>query len=170
MSINLKKLRKFSFLSVQQVTKKLDTFVQATIVVSFSLMALLSLFSILTRWFTISFLWIDPLIRHLILIISFLGAYLAIVKNKNIKIELFSEKLQSKWKDSFIAFLCSATCFYLYLGSYNFFLIERTYGKTELLGLHSSLLVAIVPVGFILLSIRFLFASINHIDESHNDE
>ncbi len=140
--------------------KKIDCYFESIlkwgVVIVFSLMCLLSMVAIISRWFQMSLLWIDPVIRHLILIICFLGCSLAIGENKNIKIELLSKKIKSKYVSILSKLICSVTCFILFKGAYEFFQTEMKYGRVELLGLHSSALVSIVPIGFLFLAFRYL--------------
>ena len=40
-------------------------------------MLFFTLFNIVARWFGMSFLWIDPLVRHMVFLSAFMGAVMA---------------------------------------------------------------------------------------------
>ena len=75
----------------------IDRFIEKTcrglLIVSVMAMLVLSLMTILLRFFSITFLWMDPLVRHLVFFATFLGAILAAGKGEHIS---FNLKFQSR--------------------------------------------------------------------------
>ena len=64
-------------------------------------MLIISTLSIFLRWFQVSFLWTDPLVRHLVFITAFLGGSLATGANNHIRIDLAGklfEKFDAKYQ------------------------------------------------------------------------
>lgn len=132
---------------------------------------ILCLFVILTlavgaiffRWAGMSFLWLEPLVRHLVFLSAFLGGSLASRKGVHIRIDLFTklvEKSSSKilhWvHQNLISLFCTLTLIGLLEASWAFYLTEKEFGGGALLGLHSSHLVFIIPFGVGLILLRFM--------------
>jgi len=148
--------------------KKVDSFFEAIskwgVLITVILMLGLSLSSIILRWTGYSFHWIDPLVRHLVLIAAFFGGSLATGMKQNIKIDLMSRYLENKklpklkyYLDQSVTFFSLVIVGFMAKASWNFYKDELEYGKKVFFGIHSSSLVAIIPVGFILIAIRLLF-------------
>ncbi|MBT3235109.1 MAG: TRAP transporter small permease [Bdellovibrionales bacterium] len=134
------------------------------LVVVVGLMLLLSVFTILLRWFEIGPMWADPLIRHLVFISIFLGGVLATGRRTHIGIDVLPRMLEQKKNyrllgliQRLIALVCTVTLIWLAKAGYDFSLIEMQYGKEAFLGIHSGFLVSIIPVGLIFISYRFFF-------------
>lgn len=132
----------------------------------FAVFAMLSLsvLNIVMRWFGSSYLWIDPLVRHLVFASAFLGGVLATGRGTHIGIEILPKILETqegqekklKLIKAFIALVSCAVIFWLVKASYTFFLSELQYGKEAFLGIHSGALVTIIPIGFFIIGVRFL--------------
>lgn len=123
----------------------------------------LAVMSIFLRWGGVSPHWLEPLIRHLVFLSAFLGGSLATSKGAHIKVDLLThvvENAKSKvfhWlHKNIIALFCFITTLVLTKASYDFFSVEKEFGGEAFLGLHSSLLVAMIPLGMGLISVRFL--------------
>ena len=59
-------------------------------------MMILSITGIVLRWFNIAFLWIDPLVRHLVFICTFLGGAIATGRGTHIGIDIIGRLLESR--------------------------------------------------------------------------
>jgi TRAP-type C4-dicarboxylate transport system permease small subunit len=132
------------------------------IILSLALILGLAVFSIILRWLGMSPLWLEPLIRHLVFISAFFGGSLATSKGVHIKVDILThliEKSSSKvlrWlHTNLIAFFCFLTTLILLKSSWDFYLMEKEFGAEAFLGIHSSYLVAIIPAGVGLISLRF---------------
>lgn len=119
--------------------------------------------SILLRWFGMSPMWLEPMIRHVVFLSAFLGGSLATSKGAHIKVDLLSHLMEASkskiihWMHrNLVALFCLVTTIVLAKASYDFFLVEREFGSVAFLGLHSSYLVAIIPFGMGLIALRFL--------------
>lgn len=148
--------------------KKLDDYLDKIsfygIVLAVSLMLLLTVLNIVLRWFNTSILWVDPLVRHLVFLSAFLGGALATGKDNHIRIDLASKLLENLkkpklkvWVDRIIYIITMGTTIYLAKAGMDFAKIELEFGKVAFLGLHSGVLVAIIPFGMGLISLRYLF-------------
>ena len=137
---------------------------KALLVCALALVITLSLLGIVLRWFDISFLWWEPLIRHLVFAAAFLGGLLATGKKGHISIDLVTRYLKSsgrpvclRWVERLIFTVSFVALFVLTKISWDFVLLEAEYGKEAFLGIHSRFLVAIIPVGACLIGLRFFY-------------
>ncbi len=133
------------------------------IVSSLLLILFLAVLSIVFRWMGMSPLWLEPLIRHLVFISAFFGGSLATSRGVHIKVDILTHLIEKspsrvlRWVHSnLIALFCFVTTLVLMKASWDFYLVEKEFGTEAFLGIHSSLLVAIIPAGVGLISVRFL--------------
>lgn len=129
------------------------------LIVSISAMLSLTLLNIVLRWFEISIMWIDPLVRHLVFLAAFLGGCIAAGEDQHIKIDILSRVLKSKKSkkilDIFLSLLSFVAAGFLIYAGIGLFNVEAEFGKEVFLGIHSKLLVGIIPLGATLMGIRF---------------
>jgi len=149
-----------AFNKLDQLIEKTSSALLVAAVIS---MLGLSVFSIVLRWFQTSMLWIDPLVRHLVFLTAFLGGVLATGRGTHIGIDILGRYLESAHRQHLlvvvkrlISLASFGTLLWLVKASIDFVLMELKYGKVSFLGLHSGWLVAIIPFGFALMSLRFL--------------
>ena len=141
----------------------LEKFSRLGLILSLFVILGLAVSSIVLRWMGSSPLWIEPMVRHMVFLSAFFGGSLATSKGVHIKIDVLThllDKTSSRiihWlhKNS-IAFFCLVVSTALMKASYDFYLVEKEYGSPAFLDIHSSMLVAIVPFGMGLISLRFL--------------
>lgn len=126
------------------------------------LILILAVSSILLRWIGLSPLWLEPFIRHLVFLSAFLGGSIATSKGVHIKVDLlthFVEKSPSKifyWLNkNLVTCFCFLTSVILTKASWDFYLVEKEFGASAFLKIHSSYLVGIIPFGMLLISLRF---------------
>jgi len=127
----------------------------------------LTLLNIILRSFQETLLWIEPLVRHLVFLSCFLGASLASGENKHIRIDLLT-KFMEQFQDSiypkvlkvFINFVSLIIIYFLIKSGLNFYDVETEYSSEVFLGIGSEMLVLIIPVGFGVIFIQTLLASI----------
>lgn len=149
--------------ALKSIDKFIDSVGSLTLFVVLMLLLFLSVALIVLRWFNLSFLWAEPLLRHLVFFSIFMGGVLATGKGAHIGIDLVSKFLESKklyhWQ-SWIARLVLAatlvTLIWLTATSLNFVQVEADYPKEVFWGISSPYLVAIIPLGFLLIAVRTL--------------
>ena len=145
------------------IDKFIDSLSKSILLVNLFFMLTLTLLGIILRWFNQTFLWIEPLVRHLVFFTAFLGGVLATGKRGHIGIDLLSKYLENKWpklliwQSRVVNISCSLSLLWLTFASYSFFKVEVIYGKEAFLGIHSSVLVFIIPFGLSLCSYRFFY-------------
>ena len=130
----------------------LDKFCTWSLFVCLGIMIFLTLLNIILRWFSTTILWVEPLVRQLVFVSAFLGGALATGSRSHIAIDLVGRVLDAlelrKFKkilDIVIVVFCIFAVFWLAYAGYQFVLVEIEYGKEAFLGIHSSVLVGIVP-------------------------
>jgi TRAP-type C4-dicarboxylate transport system permease small subunit len=104
-------------------------------------------------------IWVDPLLRHLVLWIALLGASTAIRENRHIRIDVLlpylSPPLQRHIRGG-IEFFSAAICFLLVSPAIRFLKIDYQAGKILALGIPLWVSQAVLPVMMLVLAIRFL--------------
>lgn len=109
--------------------------------------------------------WSEPLVRLLVLWLTFLGASLITRENKHIKIDLFSTLLPNKWRPirefilSIVCVIISAKMLFVCSG---YVKIEMQFGGTLFLSFPSWIGELILPVGFALILFRFFVKTIDN--------
>jgi TRAP-type C4-dicarboxylate transport system permease small subunit len=164
----------FKFINLMD--KWLEKATSHTLVVTILVMLLFSVFSIVIRFFNFSFLWMEPFVRHLVFLSIFLGGIVATGKGTHIGIDIIGKYLEGKGLHSvksFVSFISNTisfiTLFWLSYASIGFIKVEQEFGKEVFFGIHSSVLVMIIPVGFSLIATRFMVASLNYFNKSHKN-
>jgi TRAP-type C4-dicarboxylate transport system permease small subunit len=148
---------------IKKIDSLLDKISFYGIVVAVLLMLSLTVLNIVLRWFNTSILWIDPLVRHLVFLSAFLGGSLATGKDNHIRIDLASKALESMnkpalkiWVERFIYIVTLIALVLLTKAGVDFTKMELEFGKNVFLGLHSGVLVSIIPFGMGLIGLRYL--------------
>ncbi len=133
--------------------------IQGLLVLGIVSLIIIGMLGIVFRWMGQSPLWIDPLVRHLVLLVAFLGATLASGSLQHIKIDVFSHFIDKSpaWIkiliERWVQLVTTIITGYLSYASYQFFLIEKEYPQPSFLGLESHHLVFIIPFGFFLVTL-----------------
>lgn len=146
--------------------KKLDWIVEkmSSYVLIASILAILfcSSLSIILRWFHINLTWIDPFVRHLVLLGTFLGGVVATGRGNHIGIDLISKILEVKGYEHarvivnrVILLSSGIVILWLIKAGLEFTKVEMEFSKIEFWGINSGQLVAMIPIGLGLIGIRF---------------
>ncbi len=117
----------------------------------------LSFSQVLLRQFQGGLLWADPLIRHMVLWIAFLGGALATAKGQHIAIDALGRLARGKVK-VFLHLLSSLlgllVCLLLARAGWTFLEFEQ--GGPAIAGIPRSFVLAVIPWGFALIAFHFL--------------
>lgn len=134
------------------------------LVICVALMLTLSVFAIVMRWFETSFLWMEPFVRHLVFLSTFLGGVVATGRGTHIAIDVLNKKIEMSGPDwakrlslRIMNFASGAALIWLVRASWQFMNIELEYGHEVFWGIHSGVLVGIIPFGLSLIAYRFMF-------------
>jgi len=146
------------------ITRAFDQSARAVLLASLVGMLGLSLLGIVLRWTGSSLMWIDPVVRHLVIVAAFAGGILAVGKKSHIRIDLLSKPMEFAppamriLVERILSLVTALVTAALAWSAWLFYLSEKEYGSAGLLGLHSSSLVIIFPLGWGLLALRWLLA------------
>ena len=120
----------------------------------------LSIFQIVLRnVFDAGYIWIDPLLRALVLWLAFLGAIAAAARGRHIAIDVVSRSLRPRARRLLARFVCliaGAICVALADAGYAYLGLEREFQATAFLGLPTWAVQSVLFFGFGLLAFRFL--------------
>ena len=124
-----------------------------------ALLLILSFGQILCRnLFEITFLWVEPLARHLVMWTGFLGALVATREGKHIRIDVLLRFLPGPrrgWAELVGELVAAALCGVLSWVAVDFVTDERCYGGTGPLDLPTWVLQLIFPLCFGLMTCRY---------------
>lgn len=113
---------------------------------------------VLRNFFNSGITWADPLVRHLVLWVGFIGASVATKDDSHLAIDLVSRFLP-KWLKKPTAMFVHAgsavVCGFLAQASYKFVMGEREMHDMLMPGVPTWWAIAIIPIGFGLMSLRF---------------
>lgn len=136
----------------------------ALLVISVALMLGLSVLAIVLRWFETSFLWLEPFVRHLVFLSTFLGGVIATGRGTHIAIDVLAKKIEHDGPDWLkklnVRILNAAACaslVWLIKASWEFTQIELEYGREVFWNIHSGVLVGLIPFGLSLIAYRFFY-------------
>lgn len=114
---------------------------------------------VLRNFFDSGFVWIDPLLRSLVLWITFLGALAATSRGRHIAIDAVSRVLPPSRRGTLARATClmaGLICVGLANAGYEYIGVEKQFEAHAFLGLPIWAVQIILPVGFALLAFRFL--------------
>lgn len=148
------------------IIKKCDVMLEkaTTYLLVASVLAMLSFssLSIVVRWFQHNITWIDPFVRHLVFVSTFLGGIIATGHGTHIGIDIIGKFVESKgWHGTkkvlnrIIMIVSLAVLFWMIKSGIDFTRVEMEFSKEEFWGIQSGYLVMIIPVGLGLLALRF---------------
>ena len=140
-----------------------ETFVLVSVLGIMVIFAFLQV--VLRNIFNEGILWGDILLRHLVLWVGFLGASLATRQQKHINIDIFSRFMSDKGKSivRLITNLFSVfICYILAEAGWTFIQDEQMMGTVIFADIPAWYFQTIIPIGFFLMSFRFLVLSLEN--------
>jgi len=103
--------------------------------------------------------WIDPLLRTLVLWVGLSGAVVATRTDKHIKIDVFSKYLPKKYGpyiQKSVYLFTMLVCFLISWHAARFVISEHEYGTIAFSGIPAWITAIIIPVSFFLIGFRYL--------------
>jgi len=141
----------------------LDQFSKWGVIFCVFLMLTLSLINILLRQFEVTFLWIEPLVRHLVFTATFFGGALATGNSQHIKIDIATrllEKAQNQnlkvWLQRIILSATLVAVLILLSSSIDLMHLEFEDERLAFFKIPTGYLLGIIPFGMGLISIRIV--------------
>jgi len=114
---------------------------------------------VLRNVFQTGLIWIDPLLRHLVLALGFAGAIVATGKLRHIHMDVLARLLPAPVERAvtrFTALVAATVSLVLARAAWVFMGQEQDFGTTSFLGLPVWLLAGVIFLGFALCAVRFV--------------
>lgn len=154
----MKLLRALDRLLVRIETVFLVIFLGAMVILAFAQVVLRNVFGG-------GFLWGDPIVRQMVMWSGFMGAAIAASQDRHISIDALTKFLKGRVKDLvhvITSLFAAVVCYYMAQAAWVFMQDERQSGGELISGIPSWIGLAIIPVGFGLLTIHFALNAIEH--------
>jgi len=123
---------------------------------------------ILRNFFDSSIEWGDIFLRHLVLWVGYFGAVIATGEGRHLRIEFVSKLVPPKIRKIFFiitSIFASVICYFLMRAAISFVEFEMESETILMLNLQSWYFVTIIPVGYAMLSFRFIVRALNWLVE-----
>lgn len=135
-------------------------FEEMVLSVLLTVMILLACYQIALRWFTSGgVVWIDPLLRYLVLWSGLLGAAMATARDHHIAMDavgyLLPQRLRS-WLNLLTRAFCVVVSIFLFRATILFIVSEIEFGGSGLFGVATWIWYLIFPVAFSLILLHFI--------------
>ena len=149
------------------VDRFITTVVTTLLVLAFAVMLGLAALQVFLRFFFhTGLLWGDVAARSLVIWVGFFGAYLATRENKHFRIDVLTRLFPPRLRHSLTALtdlFAAVVCYFLFQASMNFVSIGIDPEAIAFYKIPQYVIAMIVPVGFGLIIIQFLFRSIESV-------
>ncbi len=136
----------------------------ALLVILLTAMIIMASTQILLRnLFDTGFVWIDPLLRVLVLWLGLLGATVATRNNKHISIDLLSRFIKPNTYclvQSGVAQISAWTCLVIAWYGLNWIRLDYEDAVTSFVGIPAWMLEVVIPAAFALIGLRYLLVSV----------
>ena len=153
-----------SFKTLGSFYERLEEILLVSLVI---LMVSLGFLQILFRNFiSVGIVWIDPLVRHLVLWIALLGASVATRENRHITIDIISGRVSPayySWIQGAVQLFSALVCLLLVFPAIRFVQNDYVAGKTLAFGIPLWLSQAIMPAMMLVMGARFLLKGLKNI-------
>ncbi len=117
---------------------------------------------VLRNFFESGIVWIDPLLRVLVLWLGLIGATVATRSNKHIRIDLLTQILKrntNRLVQAIVAQVSAWTCLVIAWYGYNWVRLDYEDGLISFAGIPAWMLEVIIPLAFSLIGARYLVVS-----------
>ncbi len=118
---------------------------------------------VLRNLFDSGFVWIDPLLRVLVLWLGLIGATVATRNNKHIRIDLLTRLFEPNTHrliQSFVGQVSAWTCLLVAWFGFGWIRLDYADGVTAFAGIPAWLLEVIIPLSFTLIGVRYFILSL----------
>jgi TRAP-type C4-dicarboxylate transport system permease small subunit len=130
-----------------------------------SSMILLSIFQVLARnFFSEGVVWIDPMLRMLVLWVGLAGAVVATRTDNHIRIDVLIKYMPERYQayvHRLVYLFTSSVCLLISWHAYRFVYSEYEYGSVAFASIPIWVTALILPLGFFFIAARYLLLFIN---------
>ncbi|HAP35338.1 MAG TPA: hypothetical protein DCQ28_05130 [Bacteroidetes bacterium] len=119
---------------------------------------------ILRNFFDSSIEWGDIFLRHLVLWVGYFGAVIATGEGRHLRIEFVSKLVPPKVRKIFFiitSLFAGAICYFLMQAAVSFVQLEMESESTLILDLQTWYFIIIIPIGYALLTFRFIVRALH---------
>ncbi|MDI6765399.1 MAG: TRAP transporter small permease, partial [Bacteroidota bacterium] len=156
---------------IKTISKALSWIESSLVVVLFSSMVILAFLQVVLRnVFSSGFLWADPLLRHMVLWIGFIGASLATQKDKHLNLDIITRFVSSKIQNLLrIITNLFATIVTIFIANAGWTFLQNEIESAEIIlsigqfNFPAWWFQIIIPIGFGLMAFRFFIRTIEHL-------
>ncbi|MDD8018576.1 MAG: TRAP transporter small permease [Bacteroidota bacterium] len=123
---------------------------------------------VLRNFFHTGIEWGDIFLRHLVLWVGFFGAVIATGERRHLKIEFLTKLVRPKVRKIFFVItnlFAGFICYLLMQAAIAFVNLEGESGSTLILNLPTTYFIIIIPIGYAIVSFRFVVHAIQWIEE-----
>lgn len=123
---------------------------------------------ILRNFFDSSIEWGDIFLRHLVLWVGYFGAVIATGEGRHLRIEFVSKLVPQKTRKIFFiitSIFAGIICYFLMQAAISFVQLEMESETTLILDLQSWYFIIIIPIGYAMLTFRFIVRALNWLVE-----
>lgn len=149
---------------MNRLVKFINRFEDALLVIILAVMILLSVFQILSRnILSEGVVWIDPLLRTLVLWVGLTGAIVATRYDNHIRIDIFTRYFPKSWQSVSLRIVYLITmliCLIIAWHAARFILSEYEYQTIAFSGVPAWLTGLIIPLSFGLMGLRYAAMSL----------
>jgi TRAP-type C4-dicarboxylate transport system permease small subunit len=140
----------------RKITNRIEEGVLTVLFLAIVFLSCLQL--VLRNFFHSGLVWIDPVLRYIVLWLAFLGAMTAASRGRHISIDVLPRLFPRArvWLHRLSASVAALVCIAMANGAYEYLRQEYQFGREALLGLRTWQLQSILLFGFMLLAYRFL--------------
>ena len=142
-----------------KIIKLINAFEDSILVIILSSMIILAVYQIISRnLFSEGVVWIDPLLRTLVLWVGLAGAVVATRTDHHIKIDVFAKYLPGKflpYVQRMVYLFTLLICLLIAWHAARFVFSEYEYGTIAFASVPAWLTAVIIPVSFLLIAIRY---------------
>lgn len=139
----------------------------ALIIVFLSVMILLAFLQVVLRNFLdTGLLWADPLVRHLVIWVGFVGAAVATHEERHISIDALTRFFPPRWKAAAHAatsLFALLVCLFLADAAWVFLKDEMELGSDFMLNVPTWVAVVVIPVGYGVIAVHFGLKILQHL-------
>lgn len=139
-----------------RLIRALERGVLVLMILSMLLLAMLQI--VLRNFFHEGLVWIDPLLRHLVLWIGVTGAVVATGRLRHIQMDVIGRLLPAGPRlliTRITSLVAAAICAVLARGAWMYLIEEAGFGSTGILGVPTWVLTSVLFIGFALMAARF---------------
>ncbi len=139
----------------------------AFLVLFFAVMIVLSFSQVVLRnFFGTGFLWADPLVRHLVIWVGFMGAAIATHEERHISIDALTKFFSPRWKaiaQVLTSLFAVIVCYYLADAALVFLKDERSSGSEIFLSIPTWVALIVIPSGYGLMAVHFVVKIVENV-------